>query len=288
MIPISFKKIDMQLIMPCYCSGASVDVPELRAASFRGELRWWFRCLGGNRRDEQAVFGGVNNDACASAVALIVYADPVEGKIIKYEPSSKETKNASYITYFLTQQGKKCIPPGYRFSLELRLRKNISPENEQLLALAWDCMCNLGAIGARKTRGLGAYAPVKPDEKKVELLMAHDTVKKYFSFTLSEPFGDFRSPQAPNTVLKACAVKLHDYRTKYGLYPAKNVKSVGMSAKGYYGPSVLGNASPGARQSSAIRFRPVLMADNKFCICTFKAPDITLGPEAKKHNIASL
>ena len=38
----------LEIITPCFCGGAESDqAAEIRAASIRGQLRWWFRVLGG-------------------------------------------------------------------------------------------------------------------------------------------------------------------------------------------------------------------------------------------------
>ena len=37
----------LDLITPCFCAGANKAVAEIRPASIRGQLRWWFRTLGG-------------------------------------------------------------------------------------------------------------------------------------------------------------------------------------------------------------------------------------------------
>ncbi|TAE90912.1 MAG: type III-B CRISPR module RAMP protein Cmr1 [Verrucomicrobia bacterium] len=37
----------LEIITPCFCAGADQGIAEIRAASIRGQLRWWFRVLGG-------------------------------------------------------------------------------------------------------------------------------------------------------------------------------------------------------------------------------------------------
>jgi CRISPR/Cas system CMR-associated protein Cmr1 (group 7 of RAMP superfamily) len=58
------KKIyNLEFITPCFCAGAEQTVAELRASAVRGELRWWFRVLGGSGREEDEVFGGVRGNS---------------------------------------------------------------------------------------------------------------------------------------------------------------------------------------------------------------------------------
>lgn len=298
MIPQILKSTDLQLITPCFCAGAHQTEPELRAASFRGELRWWFRCLGGSRELENTVFGNVHGACRASAVALCVLnvkRSPVSGWGFEAGGGNPKQPNSSYITYFLNANEKNgaedkvvrseaWLPPDQKFTLELRQLRELEPAALELLNLAWDCLCNLGAIGARKTRALGAYAPVNPAEQKVPELIAHATVRQHFLIKSAgnKDFGDFRSPAVTTSLLTACARRLKEYRGDLGIHPTLG-KGQKAREGAYYGISALGNAI-GGRQTSALRFRPVLI-ENKLFLYVLKAPDITLGAEARKHNL---
>ena len=55
---MNWKPYTVELITPCFCAGADQTTAEIRAPSIRGELRWWFRVLGGTPEQERAVFGG--------------------------------------------------------------------------------------------------------------------------------------------------------------------------------------------------------------------------------------
>ena len=162
MIPKTIKICELQLITPCFCAGADQTEPELRAASFRGELRWWFRCLGGTREQESAVFGSVHGSLLASSVAVIV-SNVKSSPDFRwaFEQGGKKTCNSAYITHFLSANAKienegavvrtdAWLPSGQKFALELRQLREIDEDSKSLLLLAWDCLCNLGAIGARK------------------------------------------------------------------------------------------------------------------------------------------
>lgn len=301
MIPAIIKTINHQLIMPCFCAGANPETPELRAASFRGELRWWFRCLGGTREQEKAVFGGIQGGARSSAVAILVLNVSPAPNICEWKfekVSDPECPNSAYITYFLTARKKtptnrkierkrEWLAPGMRFTLELRQLRPIRRREKELLCLAWDCLCNLGSIGARKTRALGAYAPVNPEEQIVTDLLSNYIVKKNFQLKLLEEktYGDFCNGKVVTSILTDCARILKDYRQSYEIHPAKGKQAICRNGK-YYGASALGNAI-GVRQASIVRFRPVLLK-GKLHLCILKAPDITLGAAAKHHNIDSL
>ena len=57
---------------PTFLCGADQSLAEIRPASIRGQLRWWFRVLGGTGAQEAAVFGGVHGGTVASPVVVRV------------------------------------------------------------------------------------------------------------------------------------------------------------------------------------------------------------------------
>ena len=58
----------LELITPCFCGGAETERrAEIRAPSIRGQIRWWFRTMGGFKsldargmpvRDQEAMIFG--------------------------------------------------------------------------------------------------------------------------------------------------------------------------------------------------------------------------------------
>lgn len=300
MIPKTIKSCNLQLISPCFCAGAHQTEPELRAASFRGELRWWFRCLGGTREQEAAVFGSVHGQCRASAVAILVLnVKPApDSKWTFEQPGNPKMPNSSYLTYFLSANEKNggedkvvrteaWLPPGQKFTLELRQMRDIDAPNMELLMLAWDCLCNLGAIGTRKTRALGAYAPIETTQQKISELISHQIVCSHFCFKLldKKDYGVFTDPAATTNMLTDCAIKLKQYRKDIGIHPTLS-KGQSQKAGAYYGTSALGNAID-VRQTSAVRFRPVLN-NGRLQLLILKAPDITLSDKAAMHNLDKL
>lgn len=302
MIPKLLNKITLQLITPCFCAGAEQTQPELRAPSFRGELRWWFRCLGGSKAQENAVFGNAAGDSGnASSVALLV-------RDVKTFQSNYERefdvaqKEFGYITYFLTANENSdredkvvrtnaYLKPGTCFTLELReIRPITEVGTRELLLLAWRCMCTLGAVGARKTRGLGAYAPTTPAECEAVRLLQEDRVKQYFEHRLI-PFRrieNMKEVAATVKILTECSNQLKALRDTYKIHPIPcDEEGQKRKPNEYYGVSVLGNAKDG-RQTSAVRYRPIINEKGEVLLCVLKAPACTLSEEALKHDIPTI
>lgn len=292
MIPHTLYSSRLVLLTPCFCAGAYASQAELRATSFRGALRWWFRCLGGTREQEARIFGSVAVAATRSAVSLSVSAVNKRRTAYDWEyerptPPTKP-KNSSFITYPITAKGERTegyLAPDTTFTLELRQTAEVSAEDPPLLQLAWDCLCNLGSVGLRATRALGAYAPAAPAERRAAELLQDAVVSRAFrSRVLPKDYGPYQQPETTRALLTDAARLLADYRDKNGLHAAGGKwKSAGV----YYGPSALGNAING-RQQSAVRFRPILSQEGKLQLCVLEAPSFTLGAQAAAHDIESL
>ena len=178
-----------EIITPCFAGGANPDVEaEIRAASIRGQLRWWSRVLGGFqslaprmnlRKQEDFIFGAIAGDD-GHAGALMVR---VRGSSL----SSENRKNAKDLT-----QNNRDNPKGYLlFPLRERDdkdgRKGVfyaesGSHGSFILQLQWasntlieadiraliTVFGNLGSLGFRSRRAMGAlrlaHAPLSLKE----------------------------------------------------------------------------------------------------------------------------
>ena len=158
--------VRLETVTPLFLGGADPKgSPELRAASFRGVMRFWLRALLGAhlgddlkalRQAESAVFGSTD---CASPVVVQVRGKP---RYVDLERRSGVSGyNYLYWSLFLQQKDKKlrCIAPGSTFEVSLRLRPGIHQDQalRQAGAALW-LMVRLGGIGSRSRRTLGSLA----------------------------------------------------------------------------------------------------------------------------------
>ena len=157
------KTYDLEFITPAFLTGANQGRAELRAASVRGALRWWFRALGGTKDEEAEVFGGVQGTAKRSKVTVrCCVAKPVHAQFQPPPPMS----DLGYLYYFATVSGETkgirirpeaYFAPGTTFSLQVV--DGGVPENfAEKFWLAVECFIRLGTLGLRATRGCGAFA----------------------------------------------------------------------------------------------------------------------------------
>ncbi len=154
---------ELEFITPAFLAGANQGQAELRAASIRGALRWWFRVLGGTKEEEAAVFGGVQGGATRSKVIVRAsVTNPVHSAFEEPRPRS----DLGYLYFFAMVSGE---PKGIRVrpeayfapgtTFEIQITDQGIPENlKGRFAQSVTCFLRIGALGLRATRGCGAFA----------------------------------------------------------------------------------------------------------------------------------
>ena len=169
------RTYELELITPCFCGGAEPEKrAEIRAPSIRGQLRWWFRTLGGFkklaaqdmpvREQEDMIFGSVRGGkARASCLILRVRAKsggfPTSTKVKDAEGmNARVGTDRGYLLFPLRSNPRAVfdMPILGKFDLQLVWRGDPSLWNE-LDALV-TILGNFGALGFRSRRAMGALA----------------------------------------------------------------------------------------------------------------------------------
>jgi CRISPR-associated protein Cmr1 len=142
----------LKVTTPLFLYGADQREPEIRTASVRGQLRYWFRAIeGANTVDlkelwkaESALFGSTEG---SSVVSLRLYADG-ELKTASYAmlPHRKETREQSW---------QDAISPDQKLRLEIVTRPGVArvPPKVIKALITW---LLLGGLGKRSRRMFGA------------------------------------------------------------------------------------------------------------------------------------
>lgn len=253
MISTSYQ---VEVLTPCFCAGANQSEAEIRVPSIRGQLRWWFRALGGSYDQENEVFGGVHGDGGAKASAVVVrisnYRRGPEWQPFRVSQNAPE----SYVWHYVsassrgarwTKQGN--VPPGSVFTLHIVCRRKLDEPLARLLDEAVESFLRFGGLGLRATRGLGALhcATLTVDEAALGLLSDRE-------FRVRWVEGSFRDIRA--ALAEAGRLLKEDFRSRH--------KSTTESALGW--------SSGKARQASAVRFRVVRMGDQQLRLLIYEAP----------------
>ncbi len=176
-----------EVLTPLFLGGADTrGNPELRAPSFRGVLRYWFRALlSGSqlvitnsaneleilKREESRVFGSTEG---RSSVSVLVTPDgkPTvtsfqKERAIRTPEGDFLPTGKDYLLWSMVASGRpedparyrpacKYIEPGSRFRISLRTSFCEHEVIKKASAALW-LMGNLGAIGARANRGAGSF-----------------------------------------------------------------------------------------------------------------------------------
>lgn len=165
------KTIKITFITPCFCRGADCSdngEPEIRPASIRGELHWWFRILGGTPQEENAVFGNVNGGGMASKIVIRVKYPDLGVQSMATLPH-KKGKQDKQDNQDKMAASKKAFKPGSAFELLISTRLGgLSVDLEKKFERALEAWLHLGALGLRSTRGGGNFSwegqPQTPEE----------------------------------------------------------------------------------------------------------------------------
>ncbi len=178
---------EIDLITPCFCGGAEPEKQaEIRSSSIRGQLRWWFRVLGGFRslalqnltlrEQENFIFGTVSGTTPSAGQLSIRTTGLAPSKRI-VDDSAMEANPGSDRGYLLfpLRPEKKGKPderrrdrgvfmessqglPSFTLQLIWRGDHTMAAELHALVAV----LGHLGALGFRSRRAMGSLALCSP------------------------------------------------------------------------------------------------------------------------------
>ncbi len=164
---MKYYDFDCRVITPLFMGGAETHA-ELRSASIRGAMRYWYRAiLGGCTISDQAnverlkqceadVFGTTEK---GSAITVLVHTDkngqPLTETFRDYLLKNREYIDIDYLLW--SMKNREYIKADTKF--KIRLQSRIVQGDDALakaLAALW-LLSNLGGLGARANRGAGSF-----------------------------------------------------------------------------------------------------------------------------------
>ncbi len=166
MIQVTFN---LRTVTPLFLAGADQERAELRAPTFRGLMRYWYRALAGaNGRAlsqvmeaETSVFGATDK---GSAVSIRVSDPSLAAQRFKKESYSRENiSGKDYLLWSMAASGKGdrykpdrlFFPPDTTFRVTLTCRDDNNEKLQRAIAAFW-LLTHLGAIGSRSRRCAGS------------------------------------------------------------------------------------------------------------------------------------
>lgn len=171
---------DIKILTPLYMFGADQEELEIRTASFKGILRFWWRALKccddhvKLKAMEEKIFGGTSEEAGKSKVSISINANRMNilqdlrrDYNLKWNFNSSKRclegrdKGIGYLFYSMIQNNpkkgiypKKYFKPDETFRVSLYSRKDEFALKNAVVAF-W-CAVNLGGFGSRSRRGAGS------------------------------------------------------------------------------------------------------------------------------------
>lgn len=265
------RTLTLEFLTPCFCAGANQSHAELRPSAIRGQLRWWFRALGGSPGEESAVFGSVQAPhAVASSLQVRALVVSGTGEIGWWNGIQRTGEGpTAYLLGFFCGAGRiqknGALAPNSRAKVFLKCRSFADRTLNDKLETAINCFFSVGAVGFRITRAAGAFATIeKPLTQTSFQQMTRFLSEKGFQTELyPRPFATWVE------LVKHSEDQLEQrFRSGMGISAGRNGTT----------PNILGSARP--RQASVLHFRPIRL-DNQLRLLLIEAPHRrTLGNEA--------
>jgi hypothetical protein len=252
----------IEFLTPCFCGGADPSKAELRPSAIRGQLRWWFRCLGGSREEERVAFGGVHEANPAASSFSIRIAGPASGGQADWASRipSQGIEPRAYLLGFFCGRTRRlerggALPPRSKASIRFIFRRPPSARLEQTLRVFF----SVGALGFRITRCAGAVVSREHDlDSHAWGLLDTELRGTGFDVVLDKRgFGD----DWVELIRHAGSFLKNNLRGREGL---------GISAgRNGSNANALGSATP--RQTSVLHMRPVRI-DGALRLALLEAP----------------
>lgn len=139
----------LTFLTPLFSKGIYEDRPEIRSASIRGQLHWWFRALGGIRADEKSIFGGIDQTTTASKI------------VVRVSNICGETDKCNTLPHKSGGQAgpKVAYKPKTTFELHLLERLGgLSDSHRSAFHNTVKAWLLLGTLGLRSTRAGGSFS----------------------------------------------------------------------------------------------------------------------------------
>lgn len=252
----------LEFLTPCFCAGANQGKAELRAPSIRGELRWWFRALGGTASEETQIFGGVHgDDAAASRIIVRSRAEDGTGEKDWYSKIRRqgEDRSAYLLGFFCGRTDRLnvggALPPSSTGTISVTYRETPT----ELLNLASRAFFSLGGLGFRATRTGGSFATREhPLTNQSWNDLVADLEMAGFGVSLRpEQFGGWS--QLIDHAGNLLKFQLRSKADGLGISAGRNGTT----------PNALGSAEP--RQASGVHFRAVRI-DHRLRLALLEPP----------------
>ena len=162
-------ELTVRAVTPVYLAGADTNsAPELRAPSFKGLLRFWYRAFDPDFLDhEPQIFGGAGGSAGQSSFLLRVGANgplphwPWNEAVVRRfnDGQGRRAKNGIRYLANMAVPQRKAIAPDAEFTMRVVcIRQTQGPEYRRALLGGLWLLFHFGGAGSRSRRGFGSFS----------------------------------------------------------------------------------------------------------------------------------
>ena len=253
----------LETVTPLFLGGANPrGVPELRAPSFRGVMRFWLRALlggvlGDNPQEifkhESAVFGSTEH--ASPVIVRVKSGDKLE--VGDYRPLPHNSRKSFTFKGFAPAQTQTC-------TLTLLSR------NENALkqaAKALQLLCLLGGLGRRSRRGFGSLQIASGDLPKLEANTTKELssrLKEQLEKITGNKFASVSStPSFP--ILHPCWAQVRVCEKEFGSWE-EAIRFVMEKAHEHKNPALGWAGGKKERQASPIHVHVARLANSKYAL----------------------
>lgn len=187
---------DCEVVTPMFLGGADPKRAELRAASIKGMLRFWWRALYGSddikdmAERESEIFGSTEHK---SGLLINISPQIIAEEIInltcgkKYKVESSRYKGElsiiDYLAFGICERrnvyNRAFIKPGKKFKIELRYTK----ENKDEIVTAFKALISLGGLGSKTRNGFGSLRCSFNEKTGFKTFIEGNTLKDFSAFS---------------------------------------------------------------------------------------------------------
>ncbi|MGB0525033.1 MAG: type III-B CRISPR module RAMP protein Cmr1 [Flammeovirgaceae bacterium] len=196
-----YLSYDCHLITPMFLHGADPIIPELRAASLKGVLQYWWRAIHPStviekiRLEEALLFGGAKNEGeewkeVGKSKVRVFIKSSAELKHKKLsELNLKRNKySVNYLSFgvqaFNEPSERECFIPSTDAPIQIEFQfGNVTDEQFESVKRAFAAFIHFGNLGSKSRNGFGKLFPAKPLEITYQKVLEAGKQKPLANFT---------------------------------------------------------------------------------------------------------
>lgn len=217
------ETLEVEFVTPCFLGGAEKDAAEWRAASVRGQLRWWLRAIAGGdlaavQNAERDLFGATDRGSMVrmrtrpgrdfassdlsfqapalSASALAgLWGEPAAEARLQLGGATNALAYLAFGPMMANRLDRSYLKPQTTGFLDLTWVRRPSADLRRLFDQALWAWLHLGGIGSKSRKGYGSLQPVSMPPRLEPPAKTRDDLVSQIRRTLPQKGTTARDPE---------------------------------------------------------------------------------------------